>query len=317
MSYRTKGSTTELRVSYGLSRETLMHIPTLWPQDAARSFLNLDGATYSGVPQSVSRRCSKQTPTSACGVVIRDPDNKLLIGRCQQKSLDFRFLNGALFSRRSVRREDDDSDDSDDPDDPDDGDFEPEPEAERGSQCDHVLKLQVLKRTLDDGGVCATLQAIIDTSNSGLTDADKTRFMDPLITAINGQNNLFFLDNKLNQVKRDEVTAALKGTVPVASVKTAPNEQRVAVNKYLTDSRVKGPSVKLATKLDTLVDKMLTQAETEALANIKSCAGPTAAADEATLHAARAKSKTPTTVVKSAWYNVLKHAKEQSEKSGG
>jgi hypothetical protein len=68
---------------------------------------------------------------------------------------------------------------------------------------DHVLELQVLKRTLEaPGGVCATLKAMIASPNSGLTTADTADLMAPIKAAINGKSNLFFLDRKLNQVVR-------------------------------------------------------------------------------------------------------------------
>jgi hypothetical protein len=57
---------------------------------------------------------------------------------------------------------------------------------------DHVLELQVLKRTLEaPGGVCATLKAMIASPNSGLTTADTAGLMKPIIDAINGKSNLF------------------------------------------------------------------------------------------------------------------------------
>jgi len=154
------------------------------------------------------------------------------------------------------------------------------------------------------------MDAMIASPNSGLTADDKAELMADIKAAINGKSNLFFLDDKLNQVKRDEVTASLKGQAPKASVQTDLSKQRIAVNDYLTDTSVNGPSTKLATKLDTLIGTMLTKVQTDALANIKSCGGT--AADEAKIKAAKAKLKTPPTIT-SAWNNVLSHVADQAK----
>ncbi|KAJ6576791.1 hypothetical protein B0H10DRAFT_2236261 [Mycena sp. CBHHK59/15] len=177
-----------------------------------------------------------------------------------------------------------DTDDSEDEesDDSADGDLSP-PEPETRSQCDHVLEFQVLKRTLESTGGFS----MIASPNSGLTTDDIPTLMAPLKTAINGKTNLFFLDKKLNQVKRDEVTAALKGQSAKTSVGADLKSQQVAVNEYLTDTSVNGPSITPAKKLDTLVKEMLTQAEAQGVANIKSCAGATAVGDEKALKAAK------------------------------
>jgi hypothetical protein len=58
-----------------------------------------------------------------------------------------------------------------------------------------------LKKTLESsGGVCNTMDAMIASPNSGLTADDKADFMADIKAAINGKSNLFFLDDKLNQV---------------------------------------------------------------------------------------------------------------------
>ncbi|KAJ7630056.1 hypothetical protein DFH06DRAFT_1303917 [Mycena polygramma] len=264
-------------------------------------------------------RAKKQRkPITACGVAIR-ADNVAAL--CEKRASTFLFLNGELDKKALTRRvftsdsEAEDTDDSEDEesDDSKDGNFSPSPEPETRSQCDHVVELQVLKKTLEStGGVCDTLKAMIASPNSGLTTDDIPKFMAPLVTAINSQNNLFFLDKKINQVKRDEVTASLKGQAAKPSISTALSSQRVAVNDYLTDTSVKQPSITLAKKLDTLAAAMLTNAETEGLANIKSCAGTTATADEAALKAAKTKLKTPPTVT-SAWNDVLTHVAAQAK----
>lgn len=82
------------------------------------------------------------------------------------------------------------------------------------------------------------------------------------------------------------MTASLKGQKPNTSSGDL-KKQRVAVNKYVTDTNVNGPSLTLAKKLDSLVAEMLDKAETQALAHIKSCAVTTAAADEKALKAAK------------------------------
>jgi hypothetical protein len=89
----------------------------------------------------------------------------------------------------------------------------------------------------------------------------------------------------VHEQKRDEVTASLKGQAPKASLQADLSKQRIAVNEYLTNTSVNGPSIKLATKLDTLIDTMLTKVQTDALANIKSCGGTPA--DEAKVKAAK------------------------------
>ncbi|KAJ6521178.1 hypothetical protein DFH09DRAFT_1278163 [Mycena vulgaris] len=262
------------------------------------------------------RAKSKKKPITACGVEIRN-DNVAKL--CEERSTTFLFTSGALDPKTLTRRvnsdsEEEDSDDSEDEesDDSQDGDFSPSPEPETRSQCDHVLELQVLKKTLEStGGLCDTLKAMIASPNSGLTTDDIPTLMAPIKAAINAKNNLFFLDKKLNQVKRDEVTASLKGQTPVTSVSADLNKQRIAVNGYLTDTSVNGPSITLAKKLDTLVAAMLTKAEDQGLAHIKSCAVTTAAADEKALKAAKAKLKTPPTVA-SAWKNVLSHVAQQA-----
>ncbi|KAJ7889883.1 hypothetical protein B0H14DRAFT_3429361 [Mycena olivaceomarginata] len=281
---------------------------------------------------------------SACGVVIRERDDNVR-PLCEEKKVVFQFANGALDPKKLTRRtlsdisdsealtrrtlsdisdsEEEDSDDAEDEedeesssesDDSQDGNFSPSPSPPpvARNQCDHVLELQVLKRTLEaPGGVCATLKAMIASPNSGLTTADTAGLMKPIIDAINGKSNLFFLDRKLNQVKRDEVTASLKGQAPKASSKDL-KEQRVAVDEYLTDRSVNGPSLTLAKKLDSLAAAMLTKAETQALAHIKNCAVTTAAADEKALKAAKATLKTSPTVT-SAWKNVLSHVAAQAK----
>jgi hypothetical protein len=74
--------------------------------------------------------------------------------------------------------------------------------------------------------------------------------------------------------KRDEVTASLKGKQPVTSVDSDFNDQVIAVNDYLTDTNVNGPSKTLAAELDTLVKSMLDTAAEDALKNIESCGTP-------------------------------------------
>jgi len=220
---------------------------------------------------------------------------------CKQQTVTFTFVNDELVKTRLSRRAKKD----------DDEDFVPDDEPAGSPECDHVLELQVLKKTLESsGGVCDTMDAMIASPKSGLTADDKAEFMADIKAAINGQSNLFFLDNILNQVKRDEVTAALKNQAPKASLQADLSKQRIAVNDYLTDTSVKGPSVKLATKLDTLIRTMLTKVETEAVANIKNCGGT--AADEAKVTAAKAKLKTPPTIT-SAWNNVLSHVTDQAK----
>jgi len=275
--------------------------------------------------------------------VIRDANVRAL---CEKQKLVFQFAKGALNPKKLTRRtlsdisdgealtrrtlsdisdsEEEDSDDaedeedeeSSDSDDSQDGNFSPSPSPPpvAPNQCDHVLELQVLKRTLEaPGGVCATLKAMIANPNSGLTPADTADLMKPIIDAINGKSNLFFLDRKLNQVKRDEVTASLKGQAPKASGSNLDlKEQRVAVDEYLTNTSVNGPSLTLANNLDKLATAMLTKAETQALAHIKSCAVTTAAADEKALKAAKATLKTSPTVT-SAWKNVLSHVAAQAK----
>jgi hypothetical protein len=49
------------------------------------------------------------------------------------------------------------------------------------------------------------------------------------------------------------------------------NSRFVAVNEYLSDSSVNGPSIKMASKLDDLVETILKNAGDEALKNIKGC----------------------------------------------
>ncbi|KAJ7028633.1 hypothetical protein C8F04DRAFT_1118736 [Mycena alexandri] len=294
------------------------------------------------VLDSRGKKRPRPQPISACGVVIRDDNVRAL---CEKQKVVFQFANGALDPKKLTRRtlsdvsdseaitrrnlsdisdsEEEDSDDAEDEeddssssgsDDSQDGDFSPSPSPPpvARNQCDHVLELQVLKKTLEaPGGVCATLKAMIASPNSGLTTADTTSLMKPIIDAINGKSNLFFLDRKLNQVKRDEVTASLKGQAPKTSSKDL-KEQRVAVDEYLTDTSVNGPSLTLAKKLDSLAAAMLTKAETQALAHIKSCAVTTAAADEKALKAAKATLKTSPTVT-SAWNNVLNHVAAQAK----
>lgn len=70
------------------------------------------------------------------------------------------------------------------------------------TEVDHVVELQVLKMTLESNAVCDTLDAIIATPNSGLTSDDKVAYLAPIKDAINSADNLFFLDEKLNQVVR-------------------------------------------------------------------------------------------------------------------
>ncbi|KAJ7798555.1 hypothetical protein B0H14DRAFT_3492450 [Mycena olivaceomarginata] len=294
------------------------------------------------VLDSRGKKRPRPQPISACGVVIRDDNVRAL---CEKQKVVFQFAKGALDPKQLTRRtlsdisdselltrrtlsdisdsEEEDSDDAEDEedeesssesDDSQDGNFSPSPSPPpvARNQCDHVLELQVLKRTLEaPGGVCATLKAMIASPNSGLTTADTAGLMKPIIDAINGKSNLFFLDRKLNQVKRDEVTASLKGQAPKASSKDL-KEQRVAVDEYLTDRSVNGPSLTLAKKLDSLAAAMLTKAETQALAHIKNCAVTTAAADEKALKAAKATLKTSPTVT-SAWKNVLSHVAAQAK----
>ncbi|KAF7343308.1 hypothetical protein MVEN_01763100 [Mycena venus] len=257
----------------------------------------------------------ESTPITACGVNIRKSGVARL---CKQQKFSFAFANDALVrskvTRRATDSEEEDTDSSEsEPDDPNDEDFVPDSESEGSEECDHVLELQVLKKTLElPGGVCDTLKAMIASPNSGLTTDNIPSFMADIKTAINAKSNLFFLDGKVNKVKRDEVKASLKGQAPKASVTADLSNKRVAVNKYLTDTSVKGPSINLAKKLDDLVDQMLTKAENQALANIKNCAGATAAADEKTLKAAKAKLKTSSTLT-SAWNNVLTHVAAQAK----
>ncbi|KAJ7062639.1 hypothetical protein C8F01DRAFT_1082280 [Mycena amicta] len=261
--------------------------------------------------KTIKGRATK-TPITACGVVIREDGVKKL---CEAKKTSFLFTSNALDKQKRLFTDSEDEDDSEseESDDSQDGDFSPSPEPETRSQCDHVVELQVLKRTLEaSGGVCATITAMIASPHSGLTTADVTKFMAPVKAAINGQANLFFLDKKINQVKRDEVTASLKGQAAKASVGADLKAQRVAVDEYLTDVSVKAPSVALSKKLDTLVKTMLDTLESQGVANIQSCAGATAAADEKALKAVRAKvAKTPT--VASAWADVLAHAAAQAK----
>ncbi|KAJ6529292.1 hypothetical protein B0H19DRAFT_1333164 [Mycena capillaripes] len=240
------------------------------------------------------------TPITACGVNIR-ASNALTL--CKSQEVTFTFVNDKLVKNQLTRRAKKD----------DDKDFVPDDEPAGSPECDHVLELQVLKKTLESpGGVCDTMDAMIASPNSGLTAADKEEFMADIKAAINGKTNLFFLDDKLNQVKRDEVTASLKGQAPKASLQSDLSKQRIAVNDYLTNTSVNGPSTKLATKLDTLIAAMLTKVETDALANIASCAGTTKTADADALKAAKAKLKTPPTIT-SAWNNVLSHVAAQAK----
>ncbi|KAF7372488.1 hypothetical protein MVEN_00110500 [Mycena venus] len=226
------------------------------------------------------------TPITACGVNIRNGNVATL---CEQQKFSFTFANDALVKSTLTRRVVTDGDD------PKDGDFIPPPEPKGSSHCDHVLELQVLKKTLD-----------------GLTTGDIPDLMAPIKAAINAKSNLFLLDEKLNQVKRDEVTASLKGTAATPSLQNDLSKQRIAVDQYLTDTSVNGPSITLAKKLDDLADEMLAAAEKKGLANIQSCAGTTAAADKKALTAAKAKLKTSPTIT-SAWDDVLAHVAAQAK----
>ncbi|KAJ7024003.1 hypothetical protein C8F04DRAFT_1270802 [Mycena alexandri] len=242
------------------------------------------------------------TPITACDVDIRASNAAAL---CEEQTVTFTFVNDALVHNNLRRRltprvKNDDGEE-----------FVPDDESTGIRECDHVLELQVLKKTLGlPGGVCETMDAMIASPNSGLTADDKVDFMADIKAAINRKSNLFFLDKKLNQVKRDEVTASLKGQAPQASLQTDLSDQRFAVNEYLTDKSVNGPSTRLATTLDTLIGTMLTKVQTAALANIKRCGGTPA--DEAKVKAAKANLQTPPTIT-SAWANVLSHVADQAE----
>ncbi|KAJ7182926.1 hypothetical protein C8R43DRAFT_17157 [Mycena crocata] len=303
--------------------------PAVKAKSKARAFFDYlfaRGTVKTAKPKGPARtKTSKKVPSkkplkgiTACGVVIR---NDGVASICKAKGSAFLFIDGQLSPSLAQRASDSGSDvssdlsddaESEEPDDSQDGDFSPDPEPENRSECDHVLELQVLKKAFEaSGGVCAALDAMIASPNSGLSAADKVAFMAPVIQAINGKNNLFFLDKKLNQVKRDQVTASLKGQAAKASVSTDLSDQRVGINEYLTNKSVNGPSITLAKNLDKLASEMLTKAEVKALTNIKSCGGATAAADEKALKAAKAKFKASTSV-SSAWANVLKHVAAQA-----
>ncbi|KAJ6509657.1 hypothetical protein DFH09DRAFT_1100713 [Mycena vulgaris] len=253
---------------------------------------------------------------TACGVPVRKDNVKTL---CEQKAVKFGFSNGVVSKTKHSRRasdtdseSDSDTDDSEDeePEDPNDRDFSPSPEPDGKYQCDHVLELQVLKKTLESNGVCDALDAIIATPNSGLISDDKEAYMAAIKDAINSKNNLFLLDSKLNQVKRDEVTASLKGKTPATSANSDLNEQYIAVNDYLTDSSVTRPSTSMASKLDTLVQAIVKQAGDDALKNIKGC-GTTA--NQQQLTQARAKFKPPgVPSVTSSWKDVLDYVAKQA-----
>ncbi|KAJ7083880.1 hypothetical protein C8R44DRAFT_52761 [Mycena epipterygia] len=168
---------------------------------------------------------------------------------------------------------------------------------------------------MESNGACDTLDAIIATPNSGLTSDDKASYMAPIKDAINSKDNLYFLDSKLNQVKRDEVTASLKGKTPATSSDSDLNDQYIAVNDYLSDSNVNRPSTSMATKLDGLVQAMLKQAGDDALTNIKGC-GSTS--DEQKLQQAQAKFKPPgVPSVTSSWKDVLDYVAKQAALADG
>lgn len=193
------------------------------------------------------------------------------------------------------------------------------------------------KSTLESNGACDTLDAIIDTPNSGLTPNDKTRFLATIKATINSADNLFFLDEDLNGLVRLESfcgygSAALSKNDPKPDASQVKNSQYVAINDYLTDSKVRGPSISMASKLDGLVKTMIQQAGAEALKNIKGC---NSADDEKKLaeaqvhnthkifyllitHAFQAKFTAPgVPSVTSSWQDVLDYIAKQGALSGG
>lgn len=85
---------------------------------------------------------------------------------------------------------------------------------------DHVVELQLLKKTLQSNGVCGALDAIIATPNSGLFPSDKKLYLASIKDTINGKNNLFFLDKKLNQVVRLYFFCTFRGTTLTGHAET-------------------------------------------------------------------------------------------------
>jgi hypothetical protein len=85
---------------------------------------------------------------------------------------------------------------------------------------DHVVELQLLKKTLQSNGVCGALDAIIATPNSGLFPSDKELYLASIKDTINGKNNLFFLDKKLNQVVRLYFFSTFRGTTLTGHAET-------------------------------------------------------------------------------------------------
>lgn len=65
------------------------------------------------------------------------------------------------------------------------------------TECDHSLKLQVLKQTLVGNGACTALDSILD-SGSIKTAMKKGELLKPLLDAINAPVNTVFLDKSVN-----------------------------------------------------------------------------------------------------------------------
>ncbi|KZT38043.1 hypothetical protein SISSUDRAFT_1062332 [Sistotremastrum suecicum HHB10207 ss-3] len=191
-------------------------------------------ATNANAPAPApAKKKSKSGGTPVCGVKLRTATNKSCEGR-----LAFTFSGTSTgTSPRAMASS-------------------TTPPAGVSLECDHALELQAVKSVLTTSNFCNVIKEI--------PGADAATLMAPIITAVNAQSNLFFLDEKVNGAKRVVVAKRAQSTPVALSIsdkkakKTAPLFPDVL--EYLKSDTVNSGSIAAAKAADVAIAGVIAKA---------------------------------------------------------